>query len=197
VSAAIPGLVLAAGASRRMGRPKALLPLGASGLTFVRVICDTLHAAGVSPVVVVTRVELLDSLAAVVPRAELVANDDPDRGQLSSLLAGLESLGAPQQAALMTLVDLPLVHTSTVASLLAAWHRTHAPLVRPLYQSRHGHPVIFGAPLLDALRRADLDAGAKPVVHRFLADAVSVVVDDPATVDDIDTPETYERLNRL
>jgi len=196
VSAAIPGLVLAAGASRRMGRPKALLPLGASGLTFVRVICDTLHAAGVSPVVVVTRVELLDSLAAVVPGAELVANDDPDRGQLSSLLAGLESLGAPE-AALMTLVDLPLVHTSTVASLLAEWHRTHAPLVRPSYRLRHGHPVIFGAPLLDALRRADLDAGAKPVVHRFLADAVSVVVDDPATLDDIDTPETYERLNRL
>ena len=140
MSAAIPGLVLAAGASRRMGRPKALLPLGASGLTFVRVICDTLDAAGVSPVVVVTRAELLDSLAAVVPGAELVANDDPDRGQLSSLLAGLETLGAPQ-AVLMTLVDLPLVHTSTVASLLASWHRTHAPLVRPSYQARHGHPV--------------------------------------------------------
>ena len=193
MSAAIPGLVLAAGASRRMGRPKALLPLGSSGLTFVRIICDTLRAAGVAPVMVVTRAELADSLAAVVPGIELVVNREPDRGQLSSLLAGLETLGAPE-AALVTLVDLPLVHASTVASLLATWHRTRAPLVRPLWAGRHGHPVIFGAPLLDALRKADLATGAKPVVHRFLSDAVSVAVDDPGTVDDIDTPEAYDRL---
>ena len=83
-----------------------------------------------------------------------------------------------------------------MAALLAAWHQTHAPLVRPVYRGRHGHPVIFGAPLLDALRSADVELGAKPVVHRFLADAVSVPVDDPATVDDIDTPEAYERLGR-
>jgi hypothetical protein len=77
VSAAIPGIVLAAGASRRMGRSKALLPLGASGLPFVRVICGTLTAAGVSPIVVVTRAELLESLAGVLPGIELVVNRDP------------------------------------------------------------------------------------------------------------------------
>ena len=141
MSAAIPGIVLAAGASRRMGRSKALLPLGASGLPFVRVICDTLTAAGVSPIVVVTRAELLESLAGVLPGTELVVNRDPERGQLSSLLAGLDVLGAPA-AAMMTLVDLPLVPAGTVAALLATWDRTHAPLVRPLFRgaprpSRH------------------------------------------------------------
>src|SRR4029453_5388452 len=123
VSAAIPGIVLAAGASRRMGRPKALLPLGASGLPFVRVICDMLTAAGVSPIVVVTRAELLESLAGGLPDTKLAVNRDPERGQLSSLLAGLDLLGAPP-AAMMTLVDLPLVQAGTVAALLAAWGRT-------------------------------------------------------------------------
>ncbi len=66
-----------------------------------------------------------------MPGIELVVNREPDRGQLSSLLAGLETLGAPE-AALVTLVDLPLVHASTVAALLATWHQTHAPLVRPV-----------------------------------------------------------------
>jgi CTP:molybdopterin cytidylyltransferase MocA len=56
--------------------------------------------------------------------------------------------------------------------------------------------VIFGAPLLDALRLGDPGLGAKPVVHRFLADAVSVPVDDGDTVEDIDTPESYDRLTR-
>ena len=194
--AAIPGIVLAAGASRRMGRSKALLPLGASGLPFARVVCDTLRAAGVSPIVVVTRAELRDSLEALLPATALVVNPDPDRGQLSTLLTGLEALDAPV-AALMTLVDLPLVRVTTVEALLASWYQTHAPLVRPVCRGRHGHPVIFGAPLLDALRSADIGAGAKPVVQRFLADSVTVAVDDPATIDDIDTPEEYERLGRL
>jgi nicotine blue oxidoreductase len=195
VSAPIPGLVLAAGASRRMGRPKALLPLGASGEPFVRVICDVLVAAGVSPIVVVTRAELVGDLTGVLPGIGLVVNPDPDRGQLSSLHTGLDALG-PRDAAMVTLVDLPRFRPSTVASLLAAWHETHAPLVRPAHHGRHGHPVIFGAPLIDALRAANVELGAKPVVHRFLADAVSVPVDDPGTVDDIDTPEAYERLTR-
>jgi molybdenum cofactor cytidylyltransferase len=193
MSAAIPGLVLAAGASRRMGRPKALLPLGASGQPFARRICDTLLAAGVAPIVVITRSDLRDQLAGVLTDVVLVVNSSPDRGQLSSLLAGLDALGS-LEAALVTLVDLPLIQTATVASLLAAWHATHAPLVRPLHQGRHGHPVIFGAALLDALRLADADLGAKPVVHRFLADAVSVPVDDRGTVEDIDTPEAYDCL---
>ena len=61
MSAALPGLLLAAGASRRMGRPKALLPLGASGEPFARRICDTLLAAGVAPIVVITRPDLRDN----------------------------------------------------------------------------------------------------------------------------------------
>jgi molybdenum cofactor cytidylyltransferase len=194
VSTALPGVVLAAGASQRMGRPKALLPTGASGLPFVRVICDTLVAAGVSPLVV-TRAELVESIKAVLPGTTLVVNPEPDRGQLSSLLLGLDALG-PRDAVLVTLVDLPRFRPTTVAALISTWHRTHAPLVRPVHEGRHGHPAIFGEPLLRALRSADVSLGAKPVIQRFSAEAIEVAVDDPGTVDDIDTPEAYKRLER-
>ena len=191
----IAGLVLAAGASSRMGRPKALLELDASGVTFARAVCDRLTTAAVWPIVVVTRADLRDALAAVLPGVGVVVNPDPDRGQLSSLLAGLDAVG-PCDALLVTLVDLPLFQPSTVRSLLARWRDTRAPLVRPVHDGRNGHPAIFGRALLDALRVADIAAGAKPVIGRFLADAVSVAVDDPGTVEDFDTPGEYDRLTR-
>ncbi len=193
MTAPLPGIVLAAGASQRMGRPKALLPIVVDGPSFARALCDTLAASGVAPVVLVSRAELRDALAAAVPFATVVVNPSPERGQLSSLLAGLDALDAPE-AVLVTLVDLPLVRRDTVQAVLRAWQESGAPLVRPEHAGRHGHPVIFGAPLLRDLRSADAAAGAKPIVHRYLAQSVSVVVNDEATVEDVDTPEAYARL---
>jgi CTP:molybdopterin cytidylyltransferase MocA len=187
-------IVLAAGASSRMGRPKALLPLE-SGETFVARLHATLVAAGLDPVVVVARAELRDEIAAAVPGARLVVNDEPDRGQLSSLLVGLDALGACE-AAMVTLVDLPLVTADTARTIAGTWRNTGAPLVRPVYDGRNGHPVIFGARLIAALREADLNAGAKPVLRAFVRDAVDVPVTDAGTVRDIDTPDDYAETVR-
>jgi molybdenum cofactor cytidylyltransferase len=191
----IPGLVLAAGASSRMGRPKALLPLAPEG-TFLGRVLATLAGAGVDPLVVIAR-EALDVRAAWPdPRAgavRVVVNPSPDRGQLSSLLCGLDALDAPP-AVLVTLVDVPLASRRTVSAVIDAWQRSGAPLVRPTTGGRHGHPVIFSGPLLAALRSADPVAGAKPVVRAFEASQVNVPVDDPGILEDIDTPADYERL---
>jgi molybdenum cofactor cytidylyltransferase len=189
----LPAIVLAAGASTRMGRPKALLPLDAAGTTFAQAVCAALAAGGAAPIVLVARAALRESLVHDVGDVTLVVNSDPDRGQLSSLLVGLAALDAPE-AVLMTLVDVPLVRADTVRALVDAWHETHAPLVRPVHAGRHGHPVVFGAALLDALRRAEPAAGAKPVVRAFLHASVDVAVDDPGVVEDVDTPEAYARL---
>lgn len=190
----VPGLILAAGASSRMGRPKALLALAPGGEPFVARIARTLAGAGVDPVVIVTRAELAGAIRAAAPHAGVVVNPHPERGQLSSLLAGLETLGEEVEGVLVALVDVPSVRRETVARLLEAWRRSRAPLVRPACGGRYGHPVIFGVPLLEALRGADLDEGARPVVRRFTPQAVTVEVDDPAVLLDVDTPSEYERL---
>lgn len=191
-----PGaIVLAAGASSRMGRPKALLPLDADD-TFVQRIHQTLSDARLEPIVVVVRQELEEPVRTLLPRTTVVAvNRNPERGQLSSLLVGLEALGWPA-AALVTLVDLPLVRVATVSALVAAWARSGAPLVRPMTLGRHGHPIVVGGPVIAALADADPQTGAKPVVHAFAAQALDVMVDDPGTLDDVDTPEDYARLSR-
>ena len=192
----IPGIVLAAGASRRMGRPKALLPAEPGGTMLGRVL-HTLAGAGLDPLIVVSRETLTVADAWRDSRAggvRVVINPEPDRGQLSSLACALQALGPVPPAALVTLVDIPLVRSETVRQLLSAWRSSGAPLVRPLVDGRHGHPVIFGATLLDRLRTADPALGARPVVRAFAARAVDVAVDDAGVLQDIDTPDEYRRL---
>jgi molybdenum cofactor cytidylyltransferase len=193
----LPGVVLAAGASSRMGQSKALLPAEPGGTLLGRVL-GTLATAGVAPLVVVARAEIDLPSAWRDPRAasaRLVVNPNPNRGQLSSLLCGLDALDDPLTAAVVvTLVDVALVTPESVARLLDAWERSGAVLVRPTFQGRHGHPVIFGAPVLAALRAADIASGAKPVVRAFEPAGLDVPMDDPAVLEDIDTPEDYVRL---
>lgn len=194
----IPGVILAAGGSTRMGRPKALLPIGPAGETFLSRIARTLRAAGLDDVVVVAGPDAAPIGALLdrdLPDVRLLVNARPDAGQLSSLHVALAALGRPGvRALLVTLVDHPLVLTPTVAALLAAYGRTGAGIVRPARAGRHGHPVIFDRRMFDALRRADPAAGARTVVHGHRQWVLDVEVDEDGPFLDIDTPEDYERI---
>jgi molybdenum cofactor cytidylyltransferase len=192
----LPGIVLAAGASSRMGQTKALLPIQ-PGRTLLGRVLTTLSAAGIEPLVVVSRSHLEIGDAWDDARSADVVqtiNPDPSRGQLSSLVCGLDALSTTWPAVLMTLVDVPLPRVDTVRLLVDAWRRTQAPLVRPMHEGRHGHPAIFGAALLDSLRAADVGEGAKPIVRAFADRAIDVAVDDPGVLVDVDTPDAYRRL---
>ncbi len=192
----LPALVLAAGASLRMGRPKLLLPLP-GGHTFLSRIVRTLADAGFGEIVVVVRemATAAEALAASDVPVRVVVNPDPERGQLSSLWTGLEAIDRPGvDAALVTLVDVPLVSVATVRAVVDAWQRTRAPVVRPVAGERHGHPVVFGREAFSPLGAADPAVGAKPVLRAFGERAVHVAVDDPYAFEDADTPEAYASL---
>ena len=189
----LPAVILAAGESSRMGRPKALLPV-AGGEPFVARIARVLGEGGAGPLLVVTRAELAVALQSAVPGAAIVVNPDPARGQLSSLQCALAALGQDPAAVIVTLADVPLVSPETVRSLIGAWRTSRAPLVWPSHRGRHGHPVVFAPPLLEALRTADPAPGARPVVRRFAPSAVTVEVADAAVLLDVDTPGEYDRL---
>jgi CTP:molybdopterin cytidylyltransferase MocA len=197
----IPGLVLAAGAATRMGRPKALLPTGLAGETFLSRVVTTLQAAGVDDVVIVTAPGADDvrrALAALPVLARVVENPHPEHGQLSSMLAGLNFVDHPGvNAVLVTLVDAPFVAHETVRTLLEAYRRTHAPIVRPARGGRHGHPVIFDRRVFQELRHADPAQGAKAVVRAHAGEVLDVEVVDDGAFQDIDTPEDYERATGL
>ena len=194
----IAGVILAAGASSRMGRCKALLPAG-DGRSFLARLTSTLADAGASPTVAVVGGNDAAIVRAVVQRdrlpIELVENPDPSRGQLSSLLVALTRLeGRRPEAALVIPVDLPLVAADTVRRIVDGWRQTRAPIVRPARRGRHGHPVLFDASVFPDLLAADPAVGARSVVRAHADRLLDVPTDDPGAFEDIDTPEDYRRV---
>jgi molybdenum cofactor cytidylyltransferase len=188
-------IVLAAGESSRMGSPKALLT-DPGGDPFIARVARTFREAGIGHLIIVTG-RHHDAVARAVPQLEegvrIVRNDAPERGQLSSLWAGLDAVQPlDPDAVLVTLVDVPFVTAATVRAVVDAWRRTGAPIVRPAIGDRHGHPVLFDRAVLPELRRAPLEEGAKAVVHAHAGELVNVAVEDEGAVTDIDTPGDYE-----
>jgi molybdenum cofactor cytidylyltransferase len=192
----IPAIVLAAGRSSRMGRAKASLPLGGDD-TFLTRIVRTFLDAGVDDVVVVVGHEadsIVSTFVASGLPARFVVNREYDRGQLSSLVAGLGVVDRPGvAAALVTLVDVPLVSAATVRVVVESYHRTHAPIVRPTSGERHGHPLLIDRSLFAELRAADPSAGAKPIVRTHASAAGDIAIDDEGAFLDIDTEDEYRR----
>ena len=182
----VGALVLCAGESRRMGRPKALLPL--QGRTFVETLCGRLAEAGVDPVVVVLGAAAGEIRGAVsLPGARFVVNPDPARGQLSSILCGLEAVtGEGLDGLFIAPVDTPRVRVASLRRMIDALRS--APLVVPTFAGRRGHPALFAARLFDSIRRASPEEGARAVVHAC-SDRLEIDCGDSAVLDDFDTPE--------
>lgn len=192
----IAAIVLAAGKSTRMGRPKALLPAG-TGDTFLTRIVRTFGAADIAHVVVVVGHEaqaLTEHLHAAGLRPAIAVNRDYEAGQLSSLLVGLAAVEAEDvEAVLLMLVDAPFVSPATIRAVVERYHETHAPIVRPVRGEQHGHPVLIARSLFPLLRRADPATGAKPIVRAHVSAAGDLAVDDAGAFMDIDTPADYAR----
>ena len=127
--------------------------------------------------------------------ARFVVNHDYDRGQLSSMIAGLGVVDRPGvSAVLVTLVDVPLVSAATVRAVVDHYRRTRLPIVRPTSGDRHGHPLLIDRSLFDALRAADPDAGAKPIVRACATPAGDIPIDDEGAFTDVDTEVDYRRV---
>jgi CTP:molybdopterin cytidylyltransferase MocA len=190
----VAGIVLAAGASSRMGRPKALLPHPATGEPFLSYLVNVFRTGGADEVIVVGRpADAVVRAGAEAAGARFVLNPVPERGQLSSLVAGIglaERLDV--RGVLASPVDLPGITPAVVARVIAA--AGSAAIVRPTYGGRSGHPVYFSRAVFAELRAADPAVGARAVVRAAPSRVLDVPWDDAGILVDVDTPEDYERL---
>ena len=188
-------IVLAAGASTRMGRQKLTLPM-ADGKPLVRAAVEQVLAAGLDDVVVVLGREA-ESVASALRGLPIrtVVNPRYAEGQSTSLRAGLDALAQGTEAAVVALGDQPLPDPQLLGRLVEAYRTSRRPIVAPVYRDGRGNPVLFASSIFDELRRIDGDRGGRPVIARDPERVTEVPVDAPMPAD-IDTPEDYEAARR-
>ena len=191
MSLAVAAVVLAAGESSRMGRPKPLLPLGNE--TFLGYLLRQLRASRVARTVVVLGHRpdvILEAMPEIAPIS--VINERYALGQLSSLLVALDALGEAPDAILLCLADHPFVDARVIDRLIDIHEQTRRPIVVPTFEGRRGHPTLFARSVFGELRSAALDQGARSVVRAHAEDLLEVPIDEPGILADVDTPEQYE-----
>lgn len=186
----ILGILLAAGAARRMGRDKLILPWGDS-----TVLATTLERwLAVPELDRILLVRRPDSPVIDASRVQTLVNPNADEGMGSSLRIAAQSLPLNTKAVAIGLADMPEVASQTISSVVKRWQSLGpAGIVAPTFQGVRGHPVVLGAAYFSALGKLKGDQGARAIVREHTAHLRLVAVDDPGVLMDLDTPADLEQ----
>lgn len=184
-------MILAAGASTRMGRPKALIEW--QGRPFFMHCVKTAEAVGCTPIAVVWDATRLPASSGVV----LVENAGWRDGPLSSLQAGLRAVRSDALTGVLVMtVDRPHVRGETLEALFAAHAEHPDALVQPKLGGMSGHPLVFPVGIVGKILALAPTDSVRAVLHSpdVRDRRVRVEVDDPAVLDNLDSPDALDRL---
>jgi molybdenum cofactor cytidylyltransferase len=204
----ISAIILAAGESRRMGQPKLLLPWGkttvlgqvvsmfAMGLS-TDSVTDSRRETGYEIIVVTggahTQIEeLVPQLAKKYPIRAIYNSKYARGGMLSSIQVGLATLGSEPHAALIGLGDQPQVREETIRHICAAFIQTESPLVIPSFENRRGHPWLASRSLWPEILALPSSTTPRQFLNNY-AGQIAYIEADESILQDLDTPEEYNR----
>lgn len=195
---AIAGVVLAAGQSRRMGRPKLTLPWGDT--TIIGKVVATLAHSGLSEIHLVTggdRAEVEEAVRKLeldIPVGFVFNPDYQEDEMIVSIQAGLAALSDHLEAAVIALGDQPQIELGTVQALLEAYRCHSAGLIVPSYRMRRGHPWLVRRALWADVQALQAPQNLRDFLNANAEGIHYVSVDTESVLQDIDTPGDYQRF---
>lgn len=186
-------IILAAGDSLRMGYPKAILPLGTD--TFITRILATLKTVELpKPIIVLGRTASAIRAEIKDWPADVIINPDPDRGQLSSIQLALSHMNPDSAAAMIWPVDQPVVSVDVVRRLTQLFISSEPKIAFPVHGDKNGHPAIFHRTLFQEFMEVSPEEGPRSILSRHKHATAVLTTDEPACIQDIDTPMDYQDL---
>lgn len=186
-------IILAAGESKRMGRPKLLLPFGNS--TIIETIVSNATESKADEILVILG-SGAENIAEKIKgqHAKTSVNPNFRQGMLSSIQWGFEALPEDTRAALIMLGDQPMVSSSIIDKVIDAYEQAEKSIVLPVYNKRRGHPLLIDMKHREEVNRLSPDVGLRALVHNHTEDILEVAVDTPDILNDIDTAEDYNQI---
>ena len=181
----IGAVILAAGSGRRIGGPKALLPL--EGVTFLERVLRTLREAGIADIVTVVSPAVRDDMAKPPPETRLVVNSDPDSDMLTSLRLGMEQI-MNARGVFAVPVDHPFVRAETYRTLIAVFEENSASVVVPTHGGMSGHPALLPLAWLRGLPDKSWKDGLRGAIRESGLMVVRAAVDDPGVLRNVNAP---------
>lgn len=185
-------MILAAGESKRMGKPKLLLPFGEK--TMIETVIDRVIQSKVEKILVVlgSNREKIEKKIGNLP-LEIAVNPDFKEGMLSSVQRGLEALPEEAQAVLVFLGDQPSIPSEVIDSVINAFRKTGKGIVLPVYKGERGHPVLIDMKYRHEVENLNPEVGLRELVYGQPDDILEVEVDDAGILRDINVIEDYMR----
>ena len=187
----INAIILAAGASERMGKPKPLLRF--NDKTFLDQIISVLKRSDVDRITVVLGAEAETiKKSADLSGTNIIINKDYQKGQLSSLILGIEQTPQETEAILICLVDNPFITEEVVNKIISKFKETNNPIIVPVFNKKRGHPTLFSRALFDALLNAPEEQGARYVIYSNEEKILELETSENGILIGIDTPDDYK-----
>ena len=189
----VAGIILAAGESTRMGKPKQLLDF--KGKPLLQWAIDSALESRLEKIVLVLGHEHARIMATLdCSQISVILNSDYRQGQSTSLIIGLEQLKDEYDGIIFILGDQPLVKAATLNQLLAAYEENHALITTPTYHGEPGNPVLMDRSLFPLLMDLDGDVGGRNLKQVYAEKTLHVPVSDHGILVDIDTPADYHQI---